>query len=449
MDLSTLSGMHDIVPDDDVPYFRQSRRWLPLLARFEGLVARYGFEYIEMPEVERTELFRRTSGETSDIVLKEMYTWDQNGRDVCLRPEGSAAVCRAVLSSGILGKTRPLKLWYRSPMFRHERPQLGRYRRHVQLGVETVGAAEAQADAEVITLLQSFYEASGVSGFTLHLNTVGDDTCRPAYASAIRAAAAGREHLWCENCQERFATNPLRILDCKVEKCRELNRSLPSIYDYLCEPCAEHFAEVKSQLDQVGVAYIQDPMLVRGLDYYTRTAFEVVLDEAVGPMGTLSGGGRYDGLYRLVGDVDVPAVGFGIGIERLLVALEHQHVAGTDYSRADVYVAVTEPALQEYCLAVATRLREQGYRTVFEFGVAKLSRQLSRAASSGARLCVILGTDEWARGEVRIKDLASRDEWDVALAHLESAVAAALAPTAPTDPTAPADSTAPTRPTRS
>jgi histidyl-tRNA synthetase len=191
---------------------------------------------------------------------------------------------------------------------------------------------------------------------------------------------------------------------------------------------------VKSQLDGIGVAYLQDPNLVRGLDYYTRTAFEVVLDEAVGPMATLSGGGRYDGLYRLVGDVDVPAVGFGIGIERLLAALEHQHVPAAGQSRADVYVTVTEPALQEHCLAVATRLREQGHRTVFEFGAAKLSRQLSRAASSGAQLCVILGADEWARGEVRIKDLATRDEWDVALTDLESAVAAALDPTGPTRP---------------
>ncbi len=401
--LRRVTGMHDVLPDPDAEPHLRSASWRWLEAIFADIAQRFGFQYIETPEVEPEELFVRTVGETSDIVSKEMYTWTQSERRLALRPEGSASVARALIDSTLLAKP-PVRVWYRSAMFRRDRPQFGRYRRHVQLGIETIGAAGPEADVEVIQILDTYFRAAGLQGYRIHVNSIGDDVCRPAYIEEIRGLLRPLSGQVCSDCRRRIESNPLRVFDCKEPADRALYASLPRIVDRLCEPCESHFASVKEGLRRAGVSHRVDPEIVRGLDYYTRTAFEVVLDEPVGQMGTVTGGGRYDNLYQTLGPRSVPGVGFGAGVERLLLALDHQGAEVKTF-QLDAYVVTNDSELEPRLLEVAQRLRDQEVRTAVAYDARRLAKQLQLAADSGALLCVMVLADEWERDAVAVKVL--------------------------------------------
>jgi len=407
--LTGIQGMHDVLPVTSVPAFRRSWNWERLYESFSNLARRYGFCFIDTPEVERLSLFVRSAGSTSDIATKEMYSWYQGGRELCLRPEGSAAVARALLESG-LTRTEAVRVWYRMPMFRHERPQFGRYRRHVQQGAEIVGVESASADVEIMRLLCDYYQATGLRGFSVRLNSIGDDACRGSYLQRLTARLMETADEYCADCRHRVATNPLRVFDCKMQADRDRSRSLPRVVDHLCDACVTHFEQVQAGLKTVGVPYVLDPYLVRGIDYYTRTTFEVVLDEPIEQMVTLTGGGRYDGLYEILGGVSVPAVGFGAGMERLLLALEHQGALSDRPPAPAVVIAVVDAALQPEVLPLATRLRDEGISTTFEHVPRRIGKQLAAASETGARYAVILAPEEWASGDVLLKDLGANQQ---------------------------------------
>ncbi len=312
-------GTQDILPEEQ-PVWDFVR---DTAARLSAL---FGYGRIETPLFEEASLFTRGVGEVTDIVQKEMYVFkDRGGLELALRPEGTAPVCRAYLEHGMHNQPQPVRLWYWTPIFRYDRPQAGRYRQHHQFGIEAIGEADAAVDAEVIELLWRFYEALGLSGLTLHLNSIGDYKCRPQYLEILRDYYRDKLDLVCEDCRVRFERNPLRLLDCKQERCQPIIAGAPPITDHLCEDCAAHFGDLRSYLDTAGIPVSLNPRLVRGLDYYTRTVFEITPPEE-GAQSTIGGGGRYDGLIELLGGRPTPGIGFGTGIERIILNLKRQGV---------------------------------------------------------------------------------------------------------------------------
>ncbi|HEY0639788.1 MAG TPA: histidine--tRNA ligase [Pseudonocardiaceae bacterium] len=420
--LRGVNGMHDVLPDTRVAQYRRSHHWTRLLNLFWRTAETYDFDFVDTPEVEQLDLFVRGVGESSDIVSKEMYTWRQGERDLCLRPEGSAAVARAVIMADATHQG-PLRVWYRMPMFRHERPQFGRYRRHVQHGAEIIGVDGATADVEVIKLLLDYLGGAGLTGFSLHLNSIGDGVCRPAYVEELRSLLRPRAAEYCADCQRRIEVNPLRVFDCKVPADRERNAGLPRIVDRLCEPCATHFSEVRAGLDAIGIGYVLDPELVRGLDYYTRTAFEVILDEPVEQMATVTGGGRYDGLYEALGGRPTAAVGFGAGVERLLLALEHQGALPAARPGPVAFVVATDAELVREVYPVVDRLRSAGLATAYDQRHRRFPKAVGAASDRGSRYAVLLAPKEWDAGELVVKDLTTGEQRTVAATDIAKVLA--------------------------
>jgi histidyl-tRNA synthetase len=391
-------GTQDILPD-------RTGRWQAVEARARDVSERYGYREIRTPIFEATELFQRGVGETTDIVAKEMYTFaDRKGRSLTLRPEGTAGVMRALVENGLLQPGRVHRLWYLGPMFRYDRPQAGRYRQFHQWGAECVGSASPAADVEIILLLVDFFASLGLGSLAVRLNSVGHAGCRPAYQERLRQYLAPHLETMCADCRVRFEKNPLRVLDCKVPHDVEIARGIPSILDSLCDDCRTHFDAVQAGLAAQGVAFELDPKLVRGLDYYTRTAFEVH-DPNRGAQSALGGGGRYDGLVEDVGGPSTPGVGFSVGIERVLIALEEQ---GTLPDETAPLVAVARLGGAAVDAAAATLVRElrRTFRVVADFESEKgLGAQLKSADRAGAAVAVIVGEDELAANEVTLKDL--------------------------------------------
>lgn len=417
-----MRGTQDILPGE-------VEAWQALEETARRLSARYGFREIRTPHFEATEVFARGVGESTDIVRKEMYTFpDRKGRSLTLRPEGTAGVARALIEAGLAQPGMLQRVFYLGPMFRYDRPQAGRFRQFHQWGAEVVGTASPWADVETILLLVDLLEAMGLEALTVKLNSVGDATCRPAYQKRIQEILSPDRAALCPDCQERLEKNPLRVFDCKVPSCQELARKLPPMLDSLCEPCRAHLDEVKRGLGAAGARYEIDPGLVRGLDYYTRTAYEVHHRE-LGAQSALGGGGRYDGLIQLLGGADVPAVGFSMGVERTLLALKDEGKTPTRQS-AGVFLArgagLGEEALR---LARALRRRFEVYLDLEERG---LGAQLKQADRLGARVALILGEDEFKAGEITLKDLATGEQRRVPRTGLEEALAAALAAAAST-----------------
>jgi len=308
-------GTQDVLP-------AVSWRWQRVEAAFRDVCRRYNYAEIRTPLFEETDLFVRGVGEGTEIVNKQMYTFDdRGGRSLTLRAEGTAPVVRAVLEHNLTAQGQVQKLYYIAPIFRYERPQAGRYRQHHQLGIEAIGAAGPEIDAEVIALYQDFLKEIGLEGGVTHLSSIGDDNCRPAFSAALREFFKPVIGGMCEFCQARYETSPLRVLDCKVPHDVELRQGAPSALDHLCDDCRTHFEGVRQTLDALGVAYVVDPTIVRGLDYYTRTAFEAV-HSALGAKDVIMGGGRYDGLVEALGGPTTPGIGFGSGLERLLLVLD-------------------------------------------------------------------------------------------------------------------------------
>lgn len=418
--LQAIRGMNDILPD-------QTPAWRYLERTFAGLLDSYGYSEIRLPILEFTELFARGIGEGTDVVDKEMYTFlDRNGESLTMRPEGTAGCVRAVLEHGLSGGGQVQKLWYTGPMFRYEKPQKGRYRQFHQIGVEVFNLPGPDIDAELIILTWRLWQKLGMAdAVTLQLNTLGSSEARARYRDDLVAYLQERFEQLDEDSQRRMTTNPLRILDSKVESTQALLVGAPSLHDYLDEESIAHFEGLKARLDAVGLRYEINQKLVRGLDYYCRTAFEWVTDK-LGAQGTVCGGGRYDGLVSQFGGKPTPGVGFAMGVERLVLLLETLGVVPAELNRpADLYVcAFGEPA-ELAALTLAEKLREAlpDLRLLVNAGAGSFKSQFKKADKSGAQFAMILGDDELANRVVGFKPLRGEGEqqniaWDALPEHL-------------------------------
>jgi histidyl-tRNA synthetase len=407
-------GMPDILPAD-------VGRWHHVEAQIHALARRFGYEEIRTPVVEHTEVFLRGVGSGTDIVDKEMYTFlDRSQRSLTLRAEGTAPVMRAFLEHNLAAAGLPVKVYYLCPIFRYDRPQAGRYRQHTQFGAEVIGSAEPAADAEVLSLAVRLVEALGVKDVDVHLSSVGDDVCRPAYLEMLRAYYRPYLDELCDDCRRRFEITPLRLLDCKREHDQRLARRAPRILDHLCGPCQVHFDGVRAHLDALGLAYTVDPLIVRGLDYYTRTAWEG-LSGKLGAQNVIFGGGRYDNLAEQLGGPPTPGVGFGMGVERLLLVLAQERVTVPGDSRPDVFIA-TAGAGAARALALADRLRRSGIAADLDVMARGLRAQMKQADRLGAALVVVLGEEEMRRGVAAVRDMATGSQREVELDALPEAL---------------------------
>ncbi|HCK5043042.1 TPA: histidine--tRNA ligase [Pseudomonas aeruginosa] len=425
--LQAIRGMNDILPE-------QTPAWRYLERTFAGLLDGYGYSEIRLPILEFTELFARGIGEGTDVVDKEMYTFlDRNSESLTMRPEGTAGCVRAVLEHGLSGGGQVQKLWYTGPMFRYEKPQKGRYRQFHQIGVEVFNLPGPDIDAELIILTWRLWQKLGMAdAVTLQLNTLGSSEARARYREALVAYLQERFEQLDEDSQRRMTTNPLRILDSKVESTQALLVGAPTLHDYLDEESIAHFEGLKARLDAVGLRYEINQKLVRGLDYYCRTAFEWVTDK-LGAQGTVCGGGRYDGLVSQFGGKPTPGVGFAMGVERLVLLLETLGVIPAELNRpADLYVcAFGEPAeLAALTLAEQLRSAIPGIRLLVNAGAGSFKSQFKKADKSGARFALILGEDEVANRVVGFKPLRDEGEqqsiaWDALPEHLAACLAQA------------------------
>jgi len=398
--LAAPRGTQDFFPP-------QSGRWQELEARIHALARRYGYGEIRTPIFESTELFVRGVGETSDIVEKEMYTFDdKGGRKMTLRPEWTAPVVRAALQQNLFAQG-PQRLYYIGPIFRYERPQAGRYRQSHQFGIECTGYAQPEADAEVISLACDLLQAYKIAGVTLKLNSIGDRNCRPKYREALHSHFAPHRETLSADSQRRLDRNPLRILDSKAAEDQALIANAPAFETFLCAECRAHFDGVRSALDAAGIAYQIDARIVRGLDYYTRTVFEFVSD-ALGSQNAICAGGRYDDLIESLGGPAVPAVGFALGLERFLSAVELSGT-GEEARREGVQaIAIGEKALKALLPLVSALRRTSGWPIFIDYGDRKLLAQLKLADRNNARYALILGEKELADGQIVLRDLVTR-----------------------------------------
>ncbi|HLJ83238.1 MAG TPA: histidine--tRNA ligase [Candidatus Eremiobacteraceae bacterium] len=412
--LTAPRGTYDILPDD-------SRRWQALEAVIDGVCARYCYGEIRTPLFESTDVFVRTIGEGTDIVDKEMYTFiDRGGRSITLRPELTAPVVRAVLEHSML-QTLPLKLYYRGPFFRYERPQRGRFRQAHQVGVECFGTAAPEADAEVIALALDVVGGAGIRDRHLELNSIGCPTCRAVYRKALVEYFEKNSATLSELSRARLTTNPLRILDSKDEADLRLVATAPRVLDYLCAECRAHFEGVKSSLRSMHIDFAINPNIVRGLDYYTRTVFEIT-SPALGAQSAVAGGGRYDGLVESMGGPPTPGVGFGMGMDRLILAAHAEGSSNSDERQLDVAFVALETAGLAALVPALHAMRTAGFRADVDYTLRKMDKQLKNAAARGARLAVIVGSDELSAGEATIQNLDTRERSRVALAHVEGEV---------------------------
>ena len=376
------------------------------------MCALYNAREIRTPVFEHTELFLRSIGDTTDIVNKEMYTFeDKGGRSITLKPEGTAGVARSYVENNLESCSLPLKMFYITPVFRYERPQAGRLREHHQFGVEAYGSPSPAMDCEIIGLAYDFLTKLGIGRLSLHLNSIGCPECRAKYNAALTAFLGDRIGDMCENCRDRFSRNPLRILDCKVEGCRAIVAGAPKITDYLCDDCRAHMSELESRLKDAGIPYVVDPDIVRGLDYYTRTVFEFVTD-ALGAQGTVCAGGRYDNLVESVGGKHTPCVGFGLGLERLLLLMEQTGV-GIARPHIDIFVARQSAAADKACRALVRSLRAAGVSAETDFLDRSVKSQLKYADKLGATYVAVIGESELESGSVRLKKMSDGSETDV------------------------------------
>jgi histidyl-tRNA synthetase len=415
-----VRGAPDILPPE-------TGQWQALEATARGVLQRYGYAESRTPLFERTELFVRGIGEGTDIVEKEMYTFeDRGGESLTLRPEATASLMRAYVEHSLATRGGLVKLYLIGPMFRHERPQSGRFRQFHQVDVEAVGAPGPGIDAEVIALADHLLAAWGLRDIQLHVNSIGDPVCRPAYREAFVAYLGARREALCADCQVRLEKNPLRILDCKQAGCQAIAAGAPTISGYLCQPCREHFAAVRGLLTRLGVRHAVNERLVRGLDYYTRTTFEF-LNSALGAQNAVAGGGRYDGLVQEIGGPPTPSIGFAIGLERILASQAAAAGPRPAPEPAGAYVATAGVPAGEG-LALAQELRRHGLRTGVDLEGRSLKAQLRQANKEQFRYALILGDLELAKGLVTVKDMGTGEQREVPrgelLAHLRDGAAA-------------------------
>jgi histidyl-tRNA synthetase len=395
----TPKGMHDIL-------WPESARWERLVTRFAGFVEGAAYGLTITPVLEHVAIFNRGIGEGSDVVGKEMYTFaDRDGQIMAMRPEGTAPIVRAYVQHH---PVPPWKAWYVAPSFRHENPQHGRYRQHFQLGVEALGPSDADLDVEVIALAFAFIASLGLQQVTLKLHSMGDYLCRPGYLELLRAFLAERRSQLCQAHQARFDLNPLRVLDCKTPECEDATEGAPRFLDHLCEWCTAHFARVRTGLDALDVPYTIDHRLVRGFDYYTRTTFEFASGAIDAAQNALGGGGRYNGLVEMLGGPATPGIGFGLGIERILIACDAEGVFATEAPPLDAYVI--DVAGGESAVLLTAELRRAGLRVDRAFDNRSMKSQIKSADRSGALVALFIGAKELAEGTVSLRPLRSEED---------------------------------------
>ncbi len=369
------------------------------------IASKFGFREMRTPVFEHTELFQRGVGETTDVVQKEMYTFDdKGGRSITLRPEGTAGVARAFLEHGLFNEALPQKLCYVLNCYRYEKPQAGRWREFQQFGVEMLGAAAPSADAEVISLANEIFAFLGVQNLQLELNSIGCPECRKAYHKALKEYFEAKKENLCPTCLGRLEKNPMRILDCKSPICKDIAKDAPAIIDYLCEDCSNHFESVKKYLDAMNIEYVVNPRIVRGLDYYTRTVFEFVSTE-IGAQGTVCGGGRYDGLIEELGGPSIPSLGFGMGTGRLLMLMEAQGIEIPTPASCEIYIAPMGEAASVEAMKITAELRSNGVCAQTDVVGRSLKAQMKFADKIGAKYTMVLGDNEIAEGKAKVKNM--------------------------------------------
>ena len=413
-------GTADHLPDEQ-------KYWRYIESKAVEIANRFGYRRIDTPAFEDSNLFIRSVGEGTDIVEKEMYTFEDRGGDsVTLRPEGTAPVCRAYLEHGMHNLPQPVRMYYFCPVFRYERPQAGRFRQHHQFGVEALGDADPSVDAEVIEVAWELMGSLGLRDINLLVNSIGDAECRPAYIERLRNYYSGHHDRLCGDCRERLERNPLRLLDCKVETCHALGDEAPRSTDYLCDDCRDHWEKLSSYLTAIDLPHTVDHRLVRGLDYYTRTVFEIQpLD--VGGQSTICGGGRYDGLITELGGRATPGIGFATGIERLTLNLKRADVPVPDETTPRYLVANVGDNARTAALELAVRLRRDGIGAILSSGSRGLRGQMRQANALGIPYALILGDDEIAKGEVMVRDMVASTQESRPLADFLSGIAGSQA----------------------
>lgn len=417
MKYSALKGIEDILPPD--VYI-----WQEIESTAKDIFHRYGFQEIRLPIIESTEIFIRSIGETTDIVEKEMYTFsDKAGRSITMRPEGTAPAVRCYVEHHLYNLPSPQKFFYSGPMFRYERPQKGRFRQFYQIGAEAFGVSQPSIDAEIIAMLKNLFEALGLKEINFEINSIGCEKCRPDYKNALLNFFGDKLTDFCPDCQRRYSTNPLRILDCKVDRCTELRQrgpkkvadflgceGAPYVTDYLCNECREHFEELLYRLNSLNISYSLNPDLVRGLDYYTKTAFEAT-SEHLGAQKAVAAGGRYDKLVEEFGGPATPAIGFAIGMERLAALIEEK--PAEKHPAPKVFIAALGREAEIESFRIAEDLRAKGFWIEFNYGGASLKSQLRKADRIGAEFAFIIGDNELKSGKIQWKNLKTGQHGEI------------------------------------
>lgn len=404
-------GTKDLLP-------LESYKWQYLEKTFKETCKDFGYHEIRTPIFEHTELFERGVGETTDVVQKEMYTFlDKGERSVTLKPEGTSSVVRSFVENKIYTESQPTKVYYVTPCFRYERPEAGRLRQFHQFGVEAFGSEEASLDVEVMSIVSIFFNKLGLKNIDLHINSIGCPKCRKEYDKKLREYLSSKVDELCVTCNSRYETNPMRILDCKVESCKEKTKDAPLMIDNLCDECETHFEKVKEYLGLADVKYIVDPKIVRGLDYYTKTAFEFISND-IGSQGTVSGGGRYDGLVSELGGPSTPSVGFGMGIERLLLTLENNNIEIPKEDNIDLFIVSIGDEADKLAFKLLSKLRANGISADKDYLSRGIKPQFKYANKLNAKYTVVIGDNEIEKNIVSLKDMESGEQKEVSIDNL-------------------------------
>jgi histidyl-tRNA synthetase len=412
MNIQAPKGTKDMLPEN-------AYKWQYVENLFRNLCSVYGCKEIRTPMFENTELFIRGVGETTDVVQKEMYTFeDKGGRSITLKPEGTAPAIRAFIEHGLFNEVQPTKLYYFTPCFRYEKMQKGRFREHHQFGVEVCGSKEASVDAEVISLVMRIYSELGIKGVQLKINSMGCPGCRKKYNEALKVFLEPKLDELCGTCVSRFEKNPLRILDCKVNSCKAIVSGAPIISDYICEECATHFESLKKYLSVMDIEYKVDPHIVRGLDYYTKTVFEVHDKNGI----AICGGGRYDNLIHEIGGPDLPSMGFGMGIERLLMSLEENGIEIPKENYMELYIGSMHAESKNQAIKIVNSLRVKGIKCECDHMERSVKAQMKYANKIGASFTIILGEDEIQSRNAKIKRMFDGQQFEINLDNLEEIV---------------------------
>ncbi len=401
-------GTMDIFPNEAL-------LWQKIENKAREVASLYGFGEVRTPTFEELALFKRGVGEVTDVVQKEMYTFeDREGRTFALRPEGTASVVRAIIENGKTGDAMPLRYYYLINCFRYEKPQAGRSREFFQFGTEMFGTQDASADATVISLASTLINSLGIKDTTLHINSIGCPNCRPDYREALVEYFKAHEEELCPTCKERLKTNPLRVLDCKSPICSALAKDAPKTIDHLCQECHEHLEDLKMYLDAQGIEYIIDPKIVRGLDYYTKTVFEFICDK-IGAQSTICGGGRYDGLMQQLGGPSLPGIGFGMGLTRIILAMQACGADLVEEKKPTLYIAPMGKEARRKSLEIVARLRNNGVYAECDISARSLKAQMKYADKIGARYTLILGDSELESGKAQLKDMAQSSQEEIVI----------------------------------